>query len=236
MESSCSIVWKTPSENDDNYKDILEQSFELYKQRPLETPIDTSKKLSSYYPCNFIVLCNLTDTTILGGIMWWQNDYGNKISTSFSKDPEIYKNYIIKKYYELLQTPGYYAELSDALEYLLIQKGLNNIKDIDTIKAITKVDDSDIFTENDPRREEYKLGKTPSPSGSYLRKIEGIGLHRKALYGKPCISKTFNGTGCNKTCVMNGGFKNKLKKNKLKKKSNKNKLKKKSKTIKILKV
>ena len=95
------------------------------------------------------------------------------------------------KYKELLQTPGYYAELSEALEYLLRKNDLENIKDPEIIKTVLGplVNDDNILNEGDPRLNEYKLGKNPSPSGSYLRNIKNVGIERKALYGIPCLDK-----------------------------------------------
>ena len=188
--------------------DLLKQSFQLYKNRPLKTPRKTMKDLNDYYPCNLMLL--ISNNKVIGGLMWWQTDYGNKISTSFSETPDIYKKHIIPKYYELLTTPGYYAELSDAVEYLLRKRGLDNIKDTSNIKELTRVTDADIFDNNDRRRQQHKLGKNESPVGSYLRDIQGLGVKRKALYGIPCMNKQFVGKGCFKKCKIhardsNGG-------------------------------
>ena len=156
--------------------------------------------------------------------MWWQSEYGNKISTSFSINKDIYKTQIIPKYKELLETPGYYAELSGALEYLLRKTNLENIKDIEIIKTVlgSRVKDEDILMYGDPRLVEYKLGKNPSPPGSYLRNIKGVGIERKALYGLPCMSKEFNGEDCYRTCKTMGGGSLRKNKRKPKKYSRKN--------------
>ena len=162
------------------------------------------------------ILCSDGGTEIFGGIMWWQSDYGNKISTSFSIDKTIYKTKIIPKYKELLETPGYYAELSEALEYLLRKNGLENIKDKEIIKTVLGplVKDEDILMDGDSRLNEHMLNGKPSPSGSYLRNIIGVGVERKALYGKPCMSQEFIGEGCNRTCRTIGGSSRKRRKSK----------------------
>ena len=203
LSSSCDteLEWKNISGDvgDDDFKNKL---FEMYKARPIDTPFNDKEELLDYYPCNTIILCSSTSNIPLGGIMWWQSEYGNKISTSFSSTPEIYKKYIVEKYVELLQLDGYYAELSDAIEHLVIKQGLQNIKDKGVIQQVVGVSEENIFNDSDKRRWEYKLNNGPSPEGSYLRDIKGIGIHRKALYGKPCLSKTFHGEDCNKKCIL----------------------------------
>lgn len=220
----------------DHDKEFKDKVLKMYKARPLKTSIETFEKLSSYYPCNNIILCD-SDDEPNGGIMWWQSDYGNKISTSFAISQFIYKKYIIPKYIELLNIDGYYAELSEALEHLIRKEGIENIKDPEIIKKVIKVNKADIFDVDDDRRKEYPLGKNMSPIGSYLRIINDVGFERKALYGKPCMSSTFIGNNCNKICKdiikLEGGSrkmkKNKRSKNKIIKNKNKTKSKRKHK-------
>ena len=68
-----------------------------------------------------------------------------------------------------------------------------------------------------------KKNNTPSPQGSYLRDIKDIGIHRKALYGLPCLNKAFNSNKCDRICISNGGKKNKTKHKKIRLKKNKTK-------------
>jgi len=155
--------------------------------------------LKSYYNCSCYLLVTSTND-IKGVILYWLSDYGNKISLVISQSKEIGKIYVVPKLIELLKTSGFYVELSDTLEYL-VRKELDNIKDIETIKMlIDGVTEEDIFTNSDPRRSKYKLGKNSSPIGSYLRVIKNLGPHRKALYGLPCLGKKFNKNGCNRKC------------------------------------
>ena len=166
--------------------------------------------MKNYLNCSCYLLINSESNKELSGIiLYWLSEYGNKISLVISLNPQIAKTYVIPKLIELLKTPGFFIELSDALEYLIRKEGLDNIKDIDTIKKlISSLKDEDIFTEKDIRTIEYPLNKDkqiPSPAGSYLRDIKDIGTHRKALYGLPCLSKTFDGDGCNRKCVNTGG-------------------------------
>ena len=169
--------------------------------------------LKDYLNCSCYLLEDI-DNSIHGIILYWLSDYGNKISLVMSKTPENGKTYVIPKLIELLRTKGYYVELSDALEYLVRKDGLNNIKDKEIIKLlIPHLTDEDIFDEYDERCITYPLNlknNTPSPSGSYLRNIKDIGVHRKALYGMPCLSKKFNSDNCDRICLNNGG-KNKKK-------------------------
>lgn len=202
IDLQCTYIWKKISDIDGITQDEVKQKlFEMYKSRPVVTPINDVDKLFDYYPCQITVLCNETNE-IVGGLMWWQSEFGNKISTSFSKNANIYKKYIIPRYKELLETPGYYAELSEALEYLIRKQGLDNIKDPDIIKIVlgNLIKDTDILNEGDERLLEYKLGRNPSPAGSYLRLIRGVGKERKALYGIPCLNKNFIGDGCDRVC------------------------------------
>jgi hypothetical protein len=149
--------------------------------------------------------------------LFWLSDYGNKISLVISKTPEIAKTYVIPKLIELLKTKGYYVELSDALEYLVRRAGLDNIKDKEVIKLlIPNLTDEEIFDEDDERCIIYPLNlknNTPSPSGSYLRNIKDIGVHRKALYGMPCLSQRFNSNNCDRVCLSDGGKRRKTQKN-----------------------
>jgi len=164
-----------------------------------------------------------------GVILYWLSEYGNKISLVISLNSEIAKSHVIPKLYELLKTPGFYVELSDALEYLIRQNGLENIKNKDVIKKlIPHLNDEDIFDENDTRCTQYLLNakkRIPSPSGSFLREIKDIGQHRKAIYGLPCMSQTFDKAGCNRKCLITGGKGKKIKtrKNKSRNKKSKNK-------------
>jgi len=226
MEHNCdNLRW---IQLDDTYdEDFKLKLFKMYKNRPISTPIDSLTVLLYYYPCNHIILCDV-DNEPYGGILFWQSEYGNKLSTSFSLNPNIYKLYILPKYIELLNTDGYYAELSEALEYMVRKNGIMNITDPLVIQQVVGINESDIFMEDDVRRNEYKLKDLPSPIGSYLRNIKNVGLERKALYGKPCLTSNFEGTGCNRICISNtnGGKKHKsIIKTKKYKKRNKYKLK-----------
>lgn len=169
--------------------------------------------LKDYLNCSCYLLTD-TEQEINGIILYWLSEYGNKISLVISSTPEIGKKNVIPKLIELLQTPGFYIELSDALEYLVRKNGLDNIKDNEIIKKIIPhLTDEDIFNEGDNRCIIYPLNKknnTPSPSGSYLREIKDIGIHRKALYGLPCLSKAFDNDTCERKCINRGG-KNKKK-------------------------
>lgn len=202
IDLECTYIWKKISDIDGITQDeVKQQLFDMYKSRPIATPINDVDVLFNYYPCQITVLCNETKE-IVGGLMWWQSEFGNKISTSFSKHKDIYKKYIIPRYKELLETPGYYAELSGALEYLLRKQGLDNIKDPGIINTVLGniIEDTDILNEGDARLNEHRLGKSPSPAGSYLRDIKGVGKERKALYGIPCLDKKFIGDGCDRVC------------------------------------
>ena len=169
--------------------------------------------LKDYLNCSCYLLIKKEDNSseIGGIILYWMSDYGNKISLVISSDPLIGKTYVVPKLIELIQTPGFYIELSDALEHLVRKSGLDNIKDKEIIKKlIPGLSDEDIFDEHDIRRNEFRLGKEKSPSSSFLRKIKNIGVHRKALYGLPCLTKEFNKNGCDRKCITSGG-KNKTK-------------------------
>jgi hypothetical protein len=114
--------------------------------------------------------------------------------------------------------------------YIFICKDFeDNIKDKDTIKMlIPQLRDHDIFNNDDERCKTYPLNQKkniPSPEGSFLREIKDIGIHRKALYGLPCLHKQFNNDTCKRSCISRGGKKNKTKhkKNKTKHKKNKTK-------------
>jgi hypothetical protein len=192
------------TKNLDNFeKEIFEMYYNSYKDIGI---IDFGgwEVFKEYLNCSCYLLMN-KEQELNGIILYWLSDYGNKISLVISKTPDIAKKYIIPKLKELLETNGYYAELSDALEYIIRKNGLDNIKDKKIIKLLTPtLNDEDIFDESDKRCYYYTLNKKyniPSPSGSYLREIKGIGIHRKALYGLPCLNKKFNNKCCNRICI-----------------------------------
>ena len=196
-----------------NLSAYSEKIFEMYTNSYKEIGlIDFGgwEGLQKYLNCSCYFLID-TDTPkeLNGIILYWLSDYGNKISLVISKTPEIAKTYVIPKLIELLQIPGFYVELSDALEYLVRKNGLDNIKDKEIIKKlIPHLKDEDIFNEGDERCKIYPLNKknnTQSPSGSYLREIKDIGIHRKALYGLPCLSKVFDNDTCERKCASHGG-------------------------------
>lgn len=199
----------------DNYgNEIIKMYEDSYKEIGI---IDFGgwDNLKNYLNCSCYLLKN--DSIINGIILYWLSDYGNKISLVISKDKNVAKNYVIPKLIELIRTPGFYIELSDALEYLLRKEGFENIKDKEIIKTVIDgVKDDDIFSDNDNRFNDYMLNKknnTPPPSGSYLRILNGLGIHRKALYGLPCLNKNFDGKDCKRKCI-NGGKNKKSGKNK----------------------
>ena len=166
--------------------------------------------LAGYLNCSCYLLTD-DDGDIHGIILYWLAEYGNKISLVISETPEIAKQYVIPQLVKLIQTPGFFVELSDALEYFVNSKyNIPNIRDSELIKLlIPSLKDEDIFSQDDERRKKYPLNdrnKIPSNEGSYLREIKGIGLHRKALYGIPCLNKDFIGDGCNRICnITNKG-------------------------------
>ena len=218
------LSWKITDTKDlEIYK---EKIFEMYESSYKEIGlIDFGgwDGLKNYLNCScYLLIGPDTKQEINGIILYWLSDYGNKISLVISSTPDIGKKYVIPKLIELLKTPGFYIELSDALEYLVRKEGLDNIKDNETIqKLIPQLKNEDIFDENDERRTKYPLNKNKnisSPSGSYIRVIKDIGEHRKALYGLPCLSKKFDNDTCNRKCLINGG---KNRKNKTQHKKNK---------------
>jgi hypothetical protein len=170
--------------------------------------------LKNYLNCSCYLLED-KEKEIHGVILYWLSEYGNKISLVISETAEIGKTYVIPKVIELLQTPGFYVELSDALEYLVRKSGLDNIKDKNTIKMlIPKLKDEDIFNKDDERSKIHPLNALkgiPSPEGSFMRFIKDIGIHRKALYGLPSLQKTFIGDKCDRKCESRGGKKNRTK-------------------------
>jgi hypothetical protein len=228
--------WKIT--NTEDLEIYSEKIFQMYKNSYNEIGIidfggwDGLKK---YLNCSCYLLLD-KENELNGIILFWLSDYGNKISLVISLTPDIGKNYVVPKLIELLKTPGFYIELSDALEYLVRKNGLENIKDKNIIKIlIPHLKDEDIFNENDERCKIYPLNKKyniPSPSGSYLRQIKDIGIHRKALYGLPCLSKVFDNNTCNRKCISSGGKKNLKKKIRGKTRRLKYKSKSKSKSIK----
>jgi len=79
---------------------------------------------------------------------------------------------------------------------------------------IPKLKDEDIFNKDDERSKIHPLNALkgiPSPEGSFMRFIKDIGIHRKALYGLPCLQKTFIGDKCDRKCESRGGKKNRTK-------------------------
>jgi hypothetical protein len=209
-----SLEWDIlDSEQLEEYGTEIEQLYlNSYSKIGVIPFADGYKGMKEYYPCSAYILRN---NTILSVIMFWLSNYGNKIGLVISADPEIGKKYTIPMLITLLKTPGFYVELSDALEYLVRKEGLQNIQEVNTIlKLIPGINESDIFSENDSRRKTYPLGKNLSPVGSYLRDIHGIGTHRKALYGIPCMSQNFVGTKCFRKCKKTNGGRRKTYKRK----------------------
>lgn len=161
-----------------------------YKKIGINKKWNTYDPIKDYYPCAWLLR---KGGKCIGSIMYWQTEYGNKIGIVVSDTPKIAKLFVIPKLVDLITSKGcYYVELSDALEYYVKYKyKVDNIQDKTLLlKLVWGLKEKDIFGENDDRRNTYKLNKYQSPRGSYLREIQGIGVHRKALYGLPCfISK-----------------------------------------------
>lgn len=178
------------------------QAFDLYQRRPVVgKTFRSAQLLFKYYPCSITIYKKSDQNTVLGGIMWWQTRYGNKISTSFAVSNSVYREHVLPLYIHLLRKPGYYAELSGALSYLVFRK-LNQIKNTATIKRLTGAKDDQILKAGDPRIERFdSLRDTFIPEGSYLRNIQGIGPVWKTLYGKPCMDGRLIGHTCHLRCT-----------------------------------
>lgn len=203
------------------YKD---QIFDLYKKSYENVPggaLDYGNwwSFSNYLECSCYMLGNTNKITnkiskLSGIIIYIKKKYGNKITIIASENKEIAYEYVIPKLIELLNINGYYAELSDAVEYVIRSKyNVDNIKDIEIIKKVANVKDEDIITSyNDIRASKYALHKEKNilaPIGSYMRYInKELGIKRKSLYGKPCISSKFTTKQCNRKCKNNKNSKN----------------------------
>jgi len=231
--NKVSLQWSiiTTSELSEYSDQIINMYKKSYENLGLRQDLLEWNKLSSYLNCSCYALMRSNDNIpkIKAAILYWLSNYGNKISIVVSDTPDIAKKYVIPKLIELIKTPGFFIELSDALEHMVRKAGIDNIKDKSIIKKLTSgLKDEDIFDENDVRCYKFKLGENPSPSGSYVRVIPGgIGENRKALYGIPCMTEQFTGSDCNRKCItksnktnmnksLNGGSKKKTKKNKKK--------------------
>jgi hypothetical protein len=228
------MEWKiTDTKNLSSYS---EKIFEMYENSYREIGlIDFGgwEGLQNYLNCScYLLIDKDTKQELNGIILYWLSEYGNKISLVISSTQEIGKTYVIPKLIELLRIPGFYAELSDALEYLVRKNGIDNIKDKEVIKnLIPGITNEDIFNEGDDRCILHPLNKknnTPSPSGSYIRNIKDIGMHRKALYGLPCLNKVFDNDTCNRKCLSRGGKTQKKTKHKKRENTKKYKIPKKS--------
>ena len=203
VRNPCQYQWSL-KESSAITKEEKDQIFSLYKQRPLFPPINSENVLFSYYPCSFYVCCSLESNKIEAALLFWRHPHGNKIGTSVASNATVYKSELLPKYTEILQKKGFFAELSGPLEYLLRTRfGLDNIKDVVTIKKLVGVSADDIFAEDDPRRQQYMLNEKHNmlaPVGSYLRNISGIREpHRKALYGTMC--EHYDRDDCARLCT-----------------------------------
>tara|TARA_R110001599_G_scaffold69536_1_gene195975 strand:+ start:14 stop:550 length:537 start_codon:yes stop_codon:yes gene_type:complete len=138
---------------------IVEMRASSYKEIGL-IDFDGWDVLANYLNCSCYLLTD-DGGDIHGIILYWLAEYGNKISFVISETPEIGKQYVIPKLVELIQTPGFFVELSDALEYLVNYKNnIPNITDREVIKRlISGLKDEDIFSEDDKRRITYPLNK-----------------------------------------------------------------------------
>ena len=223
MQDPRAHIWKhkkTATFTPDEKKALWEMYQNTYSSIGLM--FEKWDQIEQWYACSYYC-CYDANNNIIACMLYWPSDYGNKIGLVISSTPQIAKTVTIPKLKELLKTRGYYIELSDMLEFLVRRDldGIENIKDPRLIKKLVNgITDNDIFTDNDPRCTEYPIIKSssitsrdttgkettmmkpavPSVSGSYLRKITGLKeLHRKALYGMPCVSQP--GDSCGRGCI-----------------------------------
>ena len=85
IDLECTYTWKKISDIDGITQDEVKQKlFEMPKSRPIVTPINAPDKLFDYYPCQITNISPVKLTTIVGGLMGWQSEFGNKTPTSFS--------------------------------------------------------------------------------------------------------------------------------------------------------
>ena len=185
------------------YKDIMYEMYKNnYKSHIGLVDLKEWNIFPNYFKCSCYLLTN--NKEIYGVIIYRLVKYGNKIVLVLSSSPDIAKKYVIPKLIKLLNVSGFYAELSEALEYLVRKEGVNNIEDHKIIKILSPtVTEDDIFKKEDKRRLTYLLNEKhniPSPTGSYLKQFTDLGIVRKALYGNPCLTKKFKDTGCKRTC------------------------------------
>ena len=138
MENNNNLVWEIV--NTHTLNSYSEKIFKMYADSYKEIGlIDFGgwDGLANYLNCSCYLLTDNEEKNIHGIILYWLSDYGNKISLVISETPEIGKQYVIPKLVELIQTNGFFAELSDALEYLVNKKhNIPNIQDKETIKLL----------------------------------------------------------------------------------------------------
>lgn len=152
------------------------------------------------YPCGIYMYDG--DRNIMGVIMYWQTDYGNKFSLTFGpKMQMMVKTSTFPVRVELLQREGWYAEVSGAVEHILRKYyRLDNIRDrqfvvdiVNSIVGIGKLDISDVANQDDPVNHVVQ--------GEYRRNINGLSTTRKVIFGSPCPnSKLLEYKGCLVSC------------------------------------
>jgi hypothetical protein len=100
-------------------------------------------------------------------IMYWVHDYGNKIGIVATDGNDDSKEMMYNKLQELINSEGWFVELSGALDHVMANKrNVKNVTNQETIKKIIGVGDI-------------------NQDGSYERLINDK-PYRKKLFGIPC--------------------------------------------------
>jgi len=165
LEKPVYVNMKT-SNLDENRKGKL---FKMYEESYKKIGTTFTKKQNMYnYYTNAIIFKNNKDAN-RGAILYWPNPKGKKVGLVFGTNSQFMKAVTIPTLKNLLETNGWYAELSDALEHILKKHySLAPITNKDIIRRTIGVNNLNV-----------------KQNGSYERHIAGVGMHTKKLYGRP---------------------------------------------------
>ena len=120
-------------------------------------------------------------------LMLRQTSVGIKIVLIAHNNSQIMKQIVMNKLAQLLVTPGYYMEASEAVSHILKSRyNIFPIDDIEKIKIVLSdyIDRGDVIIKN----ENYKIGCDEEVYTRTSKKVNGVFKSRlESLYGIPCV-------------------------------------------------
>jgi len=158
---------------DDLSETQMQEIWSLFKRTYFSIGMHISSLEELFLKCpHLIILDNDGDQIINAFIAMTKTKWGYKLNALGHDGTRLSKDAIINKHYELLTTSGYFAALSEKMESVMRDRGLENVKDSRVLYSIFG-DKIEVVED-----------------GYYMKYVDLVGLKRKCIFGLPVIPES----------------------------------------------